>query len=126
MLIYRKKLKPYAGSLRQNMTESELLLWSKIKGKQLANYTFYRQRIIGDYIVDFYCPKVKLIIELDGGQHFSEEGIKADKKRDSYFKNQGITVLRYTNVDVLENIEGVIENILAYLGKFQNIHSPFR
>jgi very-short-patch-repair endonuclease len=72
MLIYRKKLKPYAGSLRQNMTESEILLWSKIKGKQLANYIFYRQRIIGDYIVDFYCPKVKLIIELDGGQHFSE------------------------------------------------------
>src|SRR4030043_1267894 len=74
MLRYNKNLKGYSKSLRENMTEAERLLWEKIRGKQLKGYQFYRQKTIGNSIVDFYCPKAKLVIELDGGQHYSSEG----------------------------------------------------
>ena len=63
-----------------------MLLWSKLRGKQLKGYQFYRQKIIGKYIADFYCPKSKLVIEVDGGQHYSAEGKEKDKKRDEYMK----------------------------------------
>jgi very-short-patch-repair endonuclease len=93
------------------MTDAERLLWSKIRGKQLKGYQFYRQRIIGNYIVDFYCPKVKLVIELDGGQHYSGEGLEKDKIRDDYLREQGLKVLRFSDRDVFENITGVVESI---------------
>ena len=70
MLHYNKNLMKYARELRKNMTDAERLLWSKIRGKQLKGYQFYRQKILGNYIVDFHCPKANLIIELDGGQHY--------------------------------------------------------
>jgi very-short-patch-repair endonuclease len=66
------------------MTDAERLLWSKLRRKQIKTFQFYRQRIIGNYIVDFYCPKGKLIIEVDGGQHYSEEGNRKDKAREDY------------------------------------------
>jgi very-short-patch-repair endonuclease len=78
MLFYNTKLKKYSQELRKNMTEAEKLLWSKLRRKQLKDSQFYRQRIIGNYIVDFYCPKSKLIIEVDGGQHYSNIGNKKD------------------------------------------------
>jgi very-short-patch-repair endonuclease len=71
MLRYNKSLREYSRALRENMTEAERLLWKKIRGKQLNGYQFYRQKTIGNYIVDFYCPRAKLIIELDGGQYYS-------------------------------------------------------
>ena len=66
------------------MTEAEKLLWSKVRKKQLKGYQFYRQKNIGNYIVDFYCPAAKLVIELDGGQHYSPKGKEKDKRRDAY------------------------------------------
>jgi len=93
------------------MTDAERLLWSKIRGKQLKGYQFYRQRIIGNYIVDFYCPKAKLVVELDGGQHYSNEGIEKDKIRDNYIEEQSLKVLRFSDRDVFENINGVVERI---------------
>ncbi len=93
------------------MTDAERLLWSRIRRKQLKGYQFYRQKIIGNYIVDFYCPKTRLIIELDGGQHYSEEGRKRDKKRDAYLKNIGLKVLRFSDREVFENLNGVLEKI---------------
>ena len=68
------------------MTDAEKLLWSKLRRKQLKNCQFYRQRIIGNYIVDFYCPKEKLIVEVDGGQHYDNEGNSRDRIRDDYLK----------------------------------------
>ncbi|HZX14837.1 MAG TPA: DUF559 domain-containing protein [Thermodesulfobacteriota bacterium] len=118
MLRYNKKLKPLARELRKNMTDAEMLLWSKVRRKQLLGYQFYRQRTIGRYIVDFYCPKTKLVIEIDGGQHYFEEEAEADKLRDSYITNLGLRVLRFTNLDVLGNIEGVLEHI------YDNLKSP--
>ena len=111
ILLYNTKLKGQSRRLRKNMTDAERLLWSKIRGKQLKGYQFYRQRIIGNYIVDFYCPKVKLVIELDGGQHYSGEGLEKDKIRDDYLREQGLKVLRFSDRDVFENITGVVESI---------------
>ena len=70
---------------------------------------------IENFIVDFFCPKAKLVIEIDGGQHYYEKGLEADKLRDSYITNLGLRVLRFTKLDVLQNIEGVLEHINEYL-----------
>jgi len=90
-------------------------LWSKLRLKQLNGYQFYRQRVIGNYIVDFCSPMLKLVIEVDGSQHYTNEGIAADKIRDSYLQDCGFKVLRYNDYEVLTNIEGVFENILVNL-----------
>jgi very-short-patch-repair endonuclease len=93
------------------MTDAERLLWAKVRKKQLKGFQFYRQRIIGNYIVDFYCPKARLIIELDGGQHYSDEGKKNDKLKDDEMKRQGLRVLRFSDRDVFENLHSVFEKI---------------
>jgi len=97
------------------MTDAEKLLWSKIRNKQLKGLQFYRQRIIGNYIVDLYCPRVNLIIEIDGGQHYTDKGIDEDRIRDDYLTDQGFKVLRFSDKDVFENLKGVIERIYENL-----------
>jgi len=79
--------------------------------RQVKGYWFYRQKPIGEYIADFYCPKAKLVVEVDGGQHYSNEVIEYDKVRNEYMAGLGLRVLRFTNVDVLTNVEGVIDII---------------
>lgn len=102
MLPFNKKLKPFARNLRVNMTDAEQLIWSKIRKKQICDVQFYRQKNIGNYIVDFYCPKGKLVIEIDGGQHYENEGIKKDQTRDDFFRSLNLTVLRFSDTDVLK------------------------
>ena len=111
MLRYNRNLKQLSRQLRENMTDAERHLWAKIRMKQLKGYQFYRQKPIGDYIVDFFCPKAKLVIEIDGSQHFSEKTNQYDRIRDEYMSSLGLRVLRFTNTDVLTRIEGVIERI---------------
>ena len=111
MLPYNKDIKQLSRNLRSNMTDAEMLLWSKLRGKQLKGFQFYRQKIIGDYIADFYCPKARLVIEVDGGQHFDVEAREKDRERDCYMTKAEITVLRVSNSDVLGNIEAVLEMI---------------
>ena len=94
------------------MTDAEIFLWSKIRMKQLNNCQFYRQKIIGDYIVDFFCPKFKLVIEVDGGQHYSDDMLNADRERDEVLKSMGMKVLHFINPDVLKNIDGVVTRIV--------------
>jgi very-short-patch-repair endonuclease len=115
MLFYNTKLKKLSYQLRLNMTDAEKLLWSKVRRKQLKGYQFYRQRTIGDYIVDFYCPRANLIIELDGGQHYTEEGMHKDTIRDVYMEGQGYNVLRFSDRELFENLKGVIERIYEVL-----------
>jgi very-short-patch-repair endonuclease len=91
------------------MTDAEKLLWLRLRARQLKGRQFYRQRIIGNYIVDFYCPKANLIIEIDGGQHYTEEGIKKDKMRDKYMREQGYKILRFSDREIFENLAGVME-----------------
>ena len=115
MLVYNLKLKPYWREFRKNMTDAERRVWSKLRLKQLEGCQFYRQRIIGEYIVDFYCPKAKIVIEVDGSQHFSDGMVEADKARDKYILNRGLKVLRFTDTEVLKNIDGVTGKILENL-----------
>jgi len=112
MLPYNRNLKQYSRQLRENMTDAERHLWSKIRMKQLRGYQFYRQKPVGDYIVDFFCPRAKLVIEVDGSQHFSDEMIEYDRIRNEYLSSLGLRVLRFTNVDVLTHIESVVESII--------------
>lgn len=115
MPFYNTQLKTPSRQLRKNMTEAERSLWSRIRAKQLKGYQFYRQRIIGNYIVDFYCAKAKLVIELDGGQHYSIKGLEKDKIRDDYIKEQKLKVLRFSDRDVFDNLNGVVEKIYEFL-----------
>lgn len=98
MLPFNKKLKPLARNLRSNMTDAERYLWSKIRRKQIGDLQFYRQKNIGHYIVDFYCPKEKLVVEIDGGQHYESEGMKKDRERDRYLQMLGLTVLHFSDL----------------------------
>jgi len=111
MLHYRTDLKEKARSLRKNMTDAENLLWLRLKGKQIKGQLFYRQKPIGEYIVDFYSPSVSLVIEVDGGQHFHDTGAEKDRERDAFLSRRGLRVLRYSNHDVLTNSEGVVEDV---------------
>jgi very-short-patch-repair endonuclease len=97
------------------MTDAEKLLWSRLRAKQLKGRQFYRQRIIGNYIVDFYCPKSNLIIELDGGQHCTDNGVSKDRMRDNYMREQGYKILRFSDREIFENLAGVIERIYGDL-----------
>ena len=111
VIYYNKKLKNTARTLRKNMTDAERLLWSRIRRKQIEGYQFYRQKTIADYIVDFYCPAVKLIIEVDGSQHYEEKGMIKDRIRDEYMSRLGFKVLRIPTTDVLESVDDVVDLI---------------
>ena len=111
MLEYNRNLKNISRNLRNNMTEEEIILWSKIKSKKVKNAFFSRQKVIGNYIVDFYCYEFKLVIELDGGHHFEHNKEKQDIKRDSFLKEKQIKVLRFSNLDIRKNLNGVLEKI---------------
>jgi len=125
MLQYEAKLKKYSRSLRQNMTDAEKKLWSRLRGKQLLEIQFYRQKPIGTYITDFYAPKAQLVIEIDGSQHFDADHIDRDKKRDDYLQSKGLIVLRFHNLQVLKELEGVIEVIFRTVAsKIRKIPLP--
>lgn len=112
---YDKRLQHFSRELRNKMTEAEKIIWFRIKGKQIEGCQFYRQKIIGDYIVDFCCPKMQVIVEIDGGQHYENIGIRKDDKRDRQLTGLGYKVLRFNNREVFENTGGVVENIQAVL-----------
>jgi len=115
MLRYNRNLLLRSRELRSNMTDAEQALWSRLRRKQLKGYQFYRQKIIGNYIVDFYCPRAGLVIEVDGAQHYSEEILEADRRRDDYIRGNGLTVLRFSNLEVRQNLDGVVERVLVRL-----------
>ncbi|OGE77845.1 MAG: DNA-cytosine methyltransferase [Candidatus Doudnabacteria bacterium RIFCSPHIGHO2_01_FULL_46_14] len=97
--------------LRRNQTEVEKRLWKLLRNKQFEGLKFFRQYSVGSYILDFYCPIMKLAIELDGGQHAETTNMVYDEKRSEFLKNRRIKVLRFWNNDVIENIEGVTDKL---------------
>lgn len=107
--IQNSKLTPNARRLRKDMTEEERKLWYTFLKK--LPYTVHRQKVIKRYIVDFYIAEVKIVIELDGSQHYEEKGEQADKERDLALKELGFTVLRYTNLDIQRKFKTVCEDI---------------
>ena len=113
MKPYNKNLKQPSRELRKNMTDAELLLWSWLRKKQVKGVQFYRQKPLGNYIVDFYCPAANLIVEVDGGQHYTEEGKTKDREWDNYLASLDLKVLRFSNSDVLKEIDAVLQMILG-------------
>ena len=111
MQPYRTQLKPLSRKLRSNMTEAEQKLWFMLRRKQIQGLQFYRQKPLLQYIVDFYCPKAKLVIELDGGQHYEETNQKQDQARTNALNALGLTVIRFNNRQVLIETNAVLEVI---------------
>ena len=120
------ELKEYAQSLRKNMTMEEKHLWYDFLKK--LNVVVNRQKVIDKYIVDFCIPSAKLIIELDGSQHYEPDSKAYDKQRDTFLSAQGYTVLRYTNFDIKKNFDGVCSDILKHIERTSSTakgRSPF-
>lgn len=111
MKPYNKNLKQASRNLRSNMTDAEQLLWQRIRRKQILELQFYRQKPILNFIVDFYCPAANLVIECDGGQHYTETGLEADKNRDHALSELGLITLRFTNHQILTEIDAVVEQV---------------
>ena len=108
---YSNYLKPLARQLRSNLTDAETLLWCRIRRKQILGIQFYRQRAIGNFIVDFFAPKVGVVIEVDGSQHFEGIPKMKDIERDNYLKGLGLMVLRFDNNQVLTTPDSVLEEV---------------
>lgn len=97
--------------LRKNQTDAEKTLWRHLRNKQFYGIKFFRQYSVGSYVLDFFSPKLRFAIELDGGQHAEEENHEYDEARTEYLRMQGIEVIRFWNNDVIQNIEGVLSEI---------------
>ncbi len=121
MLKYNPANKQFSQKLRANQTDTERILWSKLRRKQIKGYLFTRQKPVGRYIVDFYCHKLKLVIEVDGDLHYLTEKNKIkDRERDQYLNNLGITVYRINNIDVYKNLKEVMQGIWNLVRKLEN------
>ena len=114
MKPYNKNLKQASRDLRNNMTDAEKLLWSRLRNKQILGLQFYRQKPLLNFIVDFYCPSTNLVVECDGSQHYTNEGLEADRIRDHALEQLGLKVLRFDNRQILAEIDGVVEKIYLY------------
>jgi very-short-patch-repair endonuclease len=115
---YEGYLKELARKLRQNMTLGEVLLWQRLKRKQMRGYDFDRQRPIDRYIVDFYCKDLKLVIEIDGSSHDGEEAKVNDEIRQARLESLGVRFLRFTDTDVKRNMEMVVDSIEQWIDRF--------
>ena len=110
-IFNRRSLKPIRQELRNNPTQAEAFLWGYIKHSQLQDKKFRGQASIGSYIVDFYCPSEKLVVELDGEVHFEEEQKKYDAIRTKYLESLGLKVIRFENQEVIYNLDKVLKEI---------------
>ena len=114
---YNSKLKGLSRTLRTNLTDAEQVLWQHIRRKQIQGVQFYRQKPLLAFIVDFYCPAAKLVIELDGSQHYDEEHQNKDQARDDTLAGLGLQVLRFDNRQVLLEMDAVLAVIDATVKK---------
>jgi very-short-patch-repair endonuclease len=114
-LPYNPYLKRFSKNLRNESELSEVLLWNKIKGKQMLGYTFNRQKPILNYIADFYCKPLNLVIEVDGSSHYNDAAIAKDKRRDFEMGLLGLKVLRISDDDVKKNISTVLSEIENFI-----------
>ncbi len=119
IIWYDPKLKRLAQELRNRATKAEIILWLQLKNGQLLNYTFHRQKPLNHYIVDFYCPELKLAIEVDGEYHEQVEVFDKDLNRDKTLNTLGISVLRFTNKEVFNEMDTVLRTIENYVSEFE-------
>ena len=126
-IFYNSKLNNFAKQLRNNSSKAEIIFWNYLKGKQLMGYDFHRQKPIDNYVVDFFCNKLMLAIEVDGYTHTFEKTIDKDTVKAKRLEKLGITVLRFSDDDVLTNIEGVLQSLRNFIlrsGKQLTAHTP--
>ena len=114
LIPYNPKLKQLARELRKNSTLSEVLLWKELKNRALG-IQFHRQVLLDEFIVDFYCHEVMLVIEIDGRSHDGERAYKADVKRQSKLEALGVHFLRFNDIDVKRDMSNVLRGIEGWL-----------
>lgn len=103
--------KNQSRNLRKNQTSAEKIIWNKLRNRQFNKLKFRRQHIIENFIVDFYCEKINLVIELDGDVHAYNNKINQDKIREEFLKDKGFNIIRYTNDDIYSNLDSVLEDL---------------
>jgi len=125
MLRYDPRLKARARSLRANLTDAERCLWARLRRKQILGVQFYRQKPFGRYIADFYAPAARLVVEVDGSQHSEPLQFEHDRRRTAYLKGLGLQVLRFTDRQVLLELDAVAEEIFRAVANQNPLKSPF-
>ena len=123
ILPYNPKLKELAKILRNNSTKSEIKLWQYLKGKQMMGYDFHRQKPIDNYILDFFCTNLFLGIELDGYSHTLDETYEKDLQKEEKLKEFGISIIRFDDSEVMDDIDNVIRVIENYIREYEE-HTP--
>ena len=121
MKPYNKDLKQLSRDLRSDMTDAEQILWSYIRRKQILGLQFYRQKPLLNFIVDFYCAAANLVIECDGHQHFTEDGLAADQVRDQALAELDLTILRFDNRQILMETDAVVEVIMNTIKNLKSL-----
>ncbi|MBI3005147.1 MAG: endonuclease domain-containing protein [Ignavibacteriales bacterium] len=110
---YDPKLKQVARMLRKNSTLAEIMLWKELKSKRILGYDFHRQKPVENYVLDFFCPRLNLAIEIDGSSHDNREA--CDEKRQRELEMKGIKFLRFPDEEIKQNVEGVVEEITEWI-----------
>lgn len=123
-LPYNKNLKTFSRELRNHSTYAEVLLWNELKAGKLRGYKFNRQKPLLNYIADFYCKKLNLVIEVDGITHTFEGAYERDMKRQKELEGIGLSFLRFDDLDVKERIGEVLKVIEGFIDEFERIHPP--
>jgi very-short-patch-repair endonuclease len=119
-LPYNRTLKEFSRDLRSHSTLSEILLWQKLRASQFRGYAFNRQKPLGNYIVDFYCRKLDLVIEIDGNSHEYEEAVVEDRKRQQILEELGVFFLRFSDWEVKNAMSFVLGEIGYFFDDFEN------
>lgn len=122
IIPYNPKLKELARKLRNNSTKSEIKLWQQLKGKQFFDYDFHRQKPLLNYIADFYCYELNLVIELDGYTHQFEDVFVKDEIKQHELENLGLTVLRFDDNEVMKDMNNVLRELEGYVLEFEKTH----
>jgi len=120
-IYYNPKLKPLARKLRNNSTMSEILLWEELKGRKMKGYQFLRQKPIGEYIVDFFCSQLKLVIEIDGDSH-NKGNYKYDLKRQKWLESIDLTILRFDDIDVKKDMKNVLMSVEGWINEYERVY----
>jgi very-short-patch-repair endonuclease len=118
-LRYNQNLKEFSRKSRNKSTLGEILLWKQLRAGQLDGYGFNRQKPIGQFIVDFYCRRLKLVIEVDGGYHYEEEQILVDKRRQMMIEDMGLHFIRFHDEEIRKDMPQVLEKIKEYIREFE-------
>jgi very-short-patch-repair endonuclease len=118
-LPYMQDLREFSRRLRNNSTLGEILLWKQLRSGRLEGYSFNRQKPIGQFIVDFYCKPLKLVIEVDGGYHYEEEQILIDTGRQKMIEEMGLHFLRFHDEEIRKDMPQVLQKIKQYIREFE-------